>query len=202
MKSIVVAIKFKSAIKLLERFIQLFLENNKDLDLILRKGYYEVAISERDINIPVELIAPVIFSRNKQKVQTVKLTFYRYNYQSELISCGVYKSKVILVFTISMVILGRISSGFLSNLIERCADVNLKENRPLNNTSRESNLNLIHIENLNRLSKYTYLIVRHKLSLFTNPITIENIIYFIEVRLFNSIVEYVETINMWFGSKK
>ena len=202
MKSMLVALKFTSTIKLLERFIQLFLENNKNLDLILIKGSYEVAKTELDINIPVELIAPVNFWRNKLKFQTVKLTFYRCNYQSESISCGSYKSQVILVFTISLVILVRIVSGFLSNLIERSADVNLKENMLLNNSPRESILNIIHIENLNRLAKYAFLIEPHKLSLFTNPITIENIIYFIEVRLFNSIVEYFDKIKRWFDSKK
>ena len=54
MKSIVIAITGASAIQLGERSIQLLLENNRNVELILSKGAYEVAKSERNIHIPVE----------------------------------------------------------------------------------------------------------------------------------------------------
>ena len=54
MKSIVIAITGASAMQIGERSIQVLLENNLIVDLILSKGAYEVAKSERSINIPVE----------------------------------------------------------------------------------------------------------------------------------------------------
>ena len=54
MNSIVIAITGASAMQIGERSIQVLLENNKSVDLILSKGAYEVAKSERNINIPVE----------------------------------------------------------------------------------------------------------------------------------------------------
>ena len=65
MKSIVIAITGASAMQLGERSIQLLLENNQSVDLILSKGAYEVAKSERNINIPVEPNTQTEFWRNK-----------------------------------------------------------------------------------------------------------------------------------------
>ena len=137
MKSIVIAITGASAMQIAERSIQVLLENDQSVDLILSKGSYEVAKSERGINIPVEPNAQREFWRNKLDVKSGKLTCYRWNDHSASIASGSHKTKGMVIVPCSMGTLGRIASGFSLDLIERCADVHLKENRPL--------LSLIHI---------------------------------------------------------
>ena len=88
------------------------------------------------------------------------------------------------------------------DLIERCADVHLKENRPLIISPRESPLNLIHIENIKRLAKAGALIVPPIPAWYTNPETIEDIIDFIVVRLFDSLGEDLNNIRRWDGPNK
>ena len=202
MRSIVLAITGASAIQLGERSIQLLLENNKTVDLILSKGAYEVAKSERNINIPVEPNSQVDFWRNKLSVESGKLTCYRWNDHSASIASGSHKTKGMVIVPCSMGKLGRIASGFSIDLIERCADVHLKENRPLVISPRESPFNLIHIENLKRLSSAGALIVPPIPAWYTNPKTIEDIIDFIVVRLFDSLGEDLSTIQRWGSSNK
>jgi len=202
MKSIVVAITGASAMQIGERSIQVLLENHQSVDLILSKGAYEVARSERSINIPVEPKAQANFWRNRLEVKSGKLTCYRWNEHSASIASGSYKTKGMVIVPCSMGTLGRIASGFSLDLIERCADVHLKENRPLIISPRESPLNLIHIDNIKRLASAGALIVPPIPAWYTNPQTIEDIIDFIVVRLFDSLGEDFDYINRWCGPIK
>ena len=202
MNSIVIAITGTSAMQIAERSIQLLLENNQSVDLILSKGAYEVAKSERSINIPVEPKAQCEFWRNKLDVKSGRLTCYRWNDHSASIASGSHKTKGMVIVPCSMGTLGRIASGFSLDLIERCADVHLKENRPLLISPRESPLNLIHIENLKRVAIAGALIVPPIQAWYTNPQTIEDIIDFIVVRLFDSLGEDLNCIKRWDGPKK
>ena len=202
MKSIVIAITGASAMQLGERSIQLLLENNKTVDLILSKGAYEVAKSERNLNIPVEPNSQTDYWRNKLKVHSGKLTCYRWNDHSASIASGSHKTKGMVVVPCSMGTLGRIASGFSLDLIERCADVHLKENRPLIIAPRESPFNLIHIENIKRLIESGATIAPPIPAWYTNPKTIEDIIDFIVVRLFDSLGEDLDNIKRWVGPNK
>tara|TARA_B100001250_G_scaffold236732_1_gene203327 strand:- start:952 stop:1560 length:609 start_codon:yes stop_codon:yes gene_type:complete len=202
MKSIVIAITGASAMQLGERSIQVLLENNKSVDLILSKGAYEVAKSERSINIPVEPNAQSEYWRSKLDVKSGELTCYRWNDHSATIASGSHKTKGMVIVPCSMGTLGRIASGFSLDLIERCADVHLKENRPLIIAPRESPLSLIHIENLKRLSTAGALIVPPIPAWYTNPQTIEDIIDFIVVRLFDSLGEDLNYIKRWGAPNK
>tara|TARA_B100000700_G_scaffold329369_1_gene450767 strand:+ start:608 stop:1216 length:609 start_codon:yes stop_codon:yes gene_type:complete len=202
MTSIVLAITGASAMQIGERSIQLLLENNRSVDLILSKGAYEVAKSERNINIPVEPNAQTSYWRNKLRIKSGKLTCYRWNDHSASIASGSHKTKGMVIVPCSMGTLGRIASGFSLDLIERCADVHLKENRPLIISPRESPLSLIHIDNIKRLATAGALIVPPIPAWYTNPQTIEDIIDFIVVRLFDSLGEDLKYIKRWEGPNK
>ena len=202
MSSIVIAITGASAMQIGERSIQLLLENNKTVDLILSKGAYEVAKSERNINIPVESTSQADFWRNKLNVEAGKLTCFRWNDHSAPIASGSHKTQGMVIVPCSMGTLGRIASGFSLDLIERCADVHLKEKRPLIISPRESPFNLIHLENLNILARAGATIVPPIPAWYTNPKSIEDIIDFIVVRLFDSLGEDLDNIKRWVGPIK
>ena len=202
MKSVVVAITGASAMQIGERTVQLLLGNNRFVDLILSKGAYAVAKSERNINIPVEPKAQTDFWIDKLGVNSGKLTCYRWNDHSASIASGSHKTKGMIIVPCSMGTLGRIASGFSLDLIERCADVHLKENRPLIISPRESPLNLIHIDNIKRLATAGALIVPPIPAWYSNPQTIEDIIDFIVVRLLDSLGEDLNYIKRWDGPDK
>ena len=87
-----------------------------------------------------------------------------------------------IVAPCSMGTLSGIATGRASNLIERAADVTLKEGRPLVLVPRETPLNRIHIENMLRVADAGARLVPAMPAFYFRPDTIDELADFVVAR--------------------
>lgn len=81
-----------------------------------------------------------------------------------------------VVIPCSMGTLGRIAHGLSSDALLRCADVMLKERRPLLLVPRETPLSLVHVRNLELLLLAGATVLPANPSYYTRPATVEAVV--------------------------
>ena len=87
----------------------------------------------------------------------------------------------------SMGMLGRIAHGISSSVLTRCADVALKERRPLVVVPRETPLSVIHLENMLALARAGAEIVPACPGFYHHPATVGEMVDFIVSRILQRI---------------
>ncbi|MGI9181393.1 MAG: UbiX family flavin prenyltransferase [Longimicrobiaceae bacterium] len=96
---------------------------------------------------------------------------------------GSAPSRGMVVCPCSMGTLASIAAGVSRNLVERAADVALKERRPLILVPRETPLSLVHLENMTRLTRAGATILPAAPGFYHQPRTIEDLIDFVVARI-------------------
>ena len=92
---------------------------------------------------------------------------------------GSAAADAMIIAPCSMGTLGRIAAGLSGNLLERAADVMLKERRSLLLVPRETPFNNIHLENLLRLSQSGAVILPAMPGFYHGPDTIDDLVDFV-----------------------
>lgn len=114
-------------------------------------------------------------------------TLFDENYSEAPVASGSFKVDYYITAPASMGYIGRIASGVSLNLPERCADVALKERRPLIILFREMPLSTIHLENLHKLSKVGAIIIPASPAFYYKPKNIDDLVCFTVGKIFDII---------------
>lgn len=99
------------------------------------------------------------------------------------IASGSFKTQGMVIVPASMGTLGRIASGVSASLIERVADVTLKEKRKLIVVPREAPLSSIHLKNLLTLDQAGALVLPASPAFYNNPQSVEELADFVAARI-------------------
>lgn len=103
------------------------------------------------------------------------------------VASGSGGSGSMVVCPCSMGTLAAIAQGLSDNLIERAADVMIKERRPLILVPREAPFSAIHLENMLRLSKLGVVILPAAPGFYHRPKTLEDLLDFIVARILDQL---------------
>ena len=148
-------------------------------------------------NINIELGKD--YSGAEEYASGLNCTLYDYRNFAAAVSSGSFMVDSYIVAPASMGSVGRIASGISSNLIERAADVALKEGRKLVILFREAPLNAVHLENLLKLNRAGAHTVPASPGFYHKPQTLDDLINFMTGKIFDIIDIKHELYERWQG---
>ncbi|MEM9512566.1 MAG: UbiX family flavin prenyltransferase, partial [Cyanobacteria bacterium P01_E01_bin.48] len=119
------------------------------------------------------------------------------------IASGSYRTQGMIVIPCSMSTVAKLAAGLSSDLLERTADVHMKEGRQLVVVPRETPFSVIHLRNLTTLAEAGVGIVPAIPAWYHQPATIEDLVDFVVVRALDRLgVELpIEVIQRWTGPR-
>lgn len=115
------------------------------------------------------------------------------------LTSGSFTTEGMLVVPCSMKTLSAIAHGYAQGLVERAADVTLKEGRRLILSPRETPFSAIHLENMLRLARIGVRIVPPVAGFYHKPENLEEMIDFLAGRILDQIPLEHDLYRRWSG---
>jgi 4-hydroxy-3-polyprenylbenzoate decarboxylase len=199
MPPVVLAVSGASAMPLAERALQLLLEAGEPVELIVSRGALAVWLAEQGLRIPAEPVSQAAFWRQRTGVSGGSLRCHRWNDQAAAIASGSFPTRGMVILPASMGTVGRIASGVALDLVERVADVHLKEGRPLVIAPREMPWNLVHLRNLTALAEAGARIAPPIPAWYHRPTSLEEMVDFLVIRVFDCLGYDLGALRRWQG---
>ncbi len=181
------------------RALKFLLRANYTVDLVASKASYQVWQAEQAVRMPTELSKQVEFWRSQSDEYGGELICHAATNVGASIASGSYRTLGMVVIPCSMSTVGKLAAGLSSDLLERAADVQLKEGRPLVLVPRETPFSLIHLRNLTALAEAGARIVPAIPAWYHNPQTIEDLVDFVVARALDQLQIDCVPLNRWQG---
>jgi 4-hydroxy-3-polyprenylbenzoate decarboxylase len=174
------------------RLIEVLLAKNCQVSVIFSKAAQLVMATETELKVPGNVRAQAEylqqhFSAKVTGMKAEQLTVYgREDWMSPWAS-GSGRKGALVVCPCSTGTLSAIATGASNNLIERAADVAIKERRPLILVPRETPFSQIHLQNMLTLSQMGAVILPAAPGFYRQPKSIEDLVDFVVARILNQL---------------
>ena len=199
-KPLILGISGASGLIYAVRALKFLLEADYAIELVASKASYMVWQAEQNVRMPPEPEEQELFWREQTGVDRVgKLRCHRWSDVGANIASGSFRTMGMIIIPCSMSTVAKIAAGLSSDLLERAADVQLKEGSPLIVVPRETPFSLIHLRNLTALAETGVRIVPAIPAWYHNPKTIEDLVDFVVARTLDQLGIDCIPINRWQG---
>ena len=183
------------------RLLQVLLEGGHQVKLVVTESGERVLAIELGLRLegPLDERAEQWRSFLGRPPGDTALELFHLRDMAASISSGSFPTSGMVVIPCSMGTLARIAAGVSSTLVERAADVTMKERRPLVLVPRESPLNEVHLENMLRLRRAGVDILPAAPGFYHRPRTIDDLVDFIVARVLDRLGVENQLFPRWTG---
>ena len=200
-KPLILGITGASGLIYAVRTLKFLLEAEYSIELVASKSTYTVWQAEQGICMPSEASRQERFWREKAGVSALgKLHCHSWSDVGANIASGSYRTLGMMIIPCSMSTVAKLAVGLSSDLLERAADVQIKEGQKLVVVPRETPFSLIHLRNLTTLAEAGVRVVPAIPAWYHHPQTIEDLVDFVIARALDQLdIDCHIPIQRWTG---
>lgn len=165
------------------RLIECLLRADIHVGVIYSQAAQIVAKQELDLTLPTRPREAATALAAHFGIEGGRLAVYAREDWYAPVASGSNPADAMVICPCSMGTLAAVANGLADNLIERAADVALKERRPLILVPRETPLSLLHLENMTRLARAGALILPANPGFWHRPQSVEAVVDYVVARV-------------------
>ncbi|RAH37378.1 flavin prenyltransferase UbiX [Halomonas sp. SL1] len=169
------------------RLIEALVAAEREVWVMISKAAHLVIATETDSDLPArpERLAEALTERTGAAPGQIRC-FGREDWMAPVAS-GSGASSAMVICPCSTGTLSAVACGASNNLIERAADVALKERRQLILVPRETPLSAIHLEHMLNLTRLGAVVMPAAPGFYHRPASVEDLVDFIVARILNQL---------------
>lgn len=187
MQPIALALTGASGVQYGLRLLECLLRADQTVYLMLSKPAQVVIGMETDLNLPSRPADIRRFFLERHGCAPQRLQVYGKEEWTAPVASGSAPLRAMVVCPCTTGTLAAIAGGACDNLIDRAADVALKEGRRLILVVRETPFSVIHLENMLRLARSGATILPANPGFYHRPATVEDLVDFIVARILDQL---------------
>jgi 4-hydroxy-3-polyprenylbenzoate decarboxylase len=182
-KTLTLAITGASGIQYGLRLLEVLIQNQVNVRVLISRPAQVVSTMETDLNLPGQSAEQEAFLSEYCQAAPGQIRVYGREQWSAPVASGSAVSDAMVVCPCTTGTLSSIATGASRSLIERAADVSIKERKPMILVVRETPFSSIHLENMLRLSQAGVTIMPANPGFYHRPERVEDLIDFMVARI-------------------
>lgn len=167
------------------RLVQHLLASGCTVYLLISKAAQLVIATETDVKLPAKVQAMQEYFQEQFAIRENQVSVFGREHWMAPVASGSSRVDAMVVCPCSTGSLAAIATGACNNLIERAADVTLKERRQLILVPREAPYSAIHLEHMLSLTRQGAIILPASPGFYHKPQSIDDLVDFIVARILN-----------------
>lgn len=181
------------------RLLEVLLQQGKQVYLLYSKVAQIVAQQEMELALPSSAKETEAFLRSRYGVTNGQLRVFGREEWFAPVASGSNPADAMVICPCTMGTLAAVAAGLSQNLIERSADVMMKENRPLIIVPRETPFSPIHLENMLKLARSGAVILPANPGFYHHPQTVQDLVDFVVARVLDHLHVNHDLMPRWGG---
>jgi 4-hydroxy-3-polyprenylbenzoate decarboxylase len=176
------------------------LARTDEVHIIISRQSFSIVREETGVDLSGET-ASAIEKRIRKFAASKSIYFHDEGDFEAPVASGSFKTDGMFVVPCSMKSLSGIANGYSNGLIERAADVTIKEGRALLLAPREMPFSAIHLENMLKLARLGVKIAPPAMGFYHGPKSLDGMIDFVAGKILDAMGVEHEIFRRW-GTKK